>query len=206
MRAATHVRMFGVSGLCLSTVLAFAGALRPADTEIIGIESGTVSFDVVTNALGYNFAVSSNAIKGSLELSRDTSGLVLQKMDYTLPVESLSSGINVRDEHMRQQVFTTKDGQIPDLRFVADKAPCPAKKAPEFACKISGSLTIRGIARPFSVDLKVKELAGEARRFQAVATGEVKLGDYGISQPSFLGVKTANKVLIRVEVGGKNTP
>jgi len=72
--------------------------------------------------------------------------LVLQEIEASLRAKSLSTGMKARDEHMRKYIFTTPDGQEPDLRFAAGTAACRAGgSSHEFACQVTGNLTIRGV-------------------------------------------------------------
>jgi len=103
---------------------------------------------------------------------------------------------------MRRYIFTTADGKTPDLRFESAEAACAAQsgQSREFSCQVSGSLTIRGVARPFSIPLKIRV---EGAVFRATGESTVKLSDYGIEPPSQFGVKTTDEIQLHVEFNGK---
>ena len=101
---------------------------------------------------------------------------------------------------MRRYVFTTSGGEVPDLRFEGGNASCPGVLAGhEATCNISGTLSIRGIPRSFSVMLKIREANG-GPSFRGGGDSVVRLSDYGIDPPSQFGVKTANEIQVHLEI------
>jgi polyisoprenoid-binding protein YceI len=131
-------------------------------------------------------------------VSRDERGLSVEHVDISIPVRSLATGMKVRDEHMRKYIFTDSNSQTPDLRFIAEAIACSTNSsAQEFPCRVSGMLTIRGTARPFDLNLRVRTQSGATADFHAAGDSIVKLSDYGINPPSQLGVKASNDVKVR---------
>jgi polyisoprenoid-binding protein YceI len=170
----------------------------------IEIESGVAVFSSPTTMSGIEVTGKSSALTGHVELSRDSTGLVVGVIEAVLPVKTLSTGMKVRDEHMKKYIFRTADGQEPDLRFASEKAACPGSEgAREFACQVVGNLTVRGVARPFSITLNVKDQAGPPEVLHASGDGVVKLSDYGIERPSQFGVKSLDEVKLHLEFTGK---
>src|SRR5688572_13905659 len=45
-------------------------------------------------------------------------------VDVTIPVEKLSTNMSLRDRHMKERVFSIKDGATPPVVFKADKLSC----------------------------------------------------------------------------------
>ena len=113
--------------------------------------------------------------------------------------------MKVRDEHMRKYIFTTADGKEPDLEFAADAVNCTPAAAHEFTCPVSGSFSIRGVARPFTMQLRVKEQGGSTASYRASGDASVKLSDYGIDPPSQFGVKPTDDVKFHLEFNAKQT-
>jgi polyisoprenoid-binding protein YceI len=143
----------------------------------------------------------SSALTANLDMTRDNNGLMLQRIKANLPVSSLGTGMKVRDEHMRKYIFRSGDGKEPDLGFTANTAECRSVSAREFSCPLAGDFSIRGIARPFTMQLRVKESGPSSYRATGDAT--IKLSDYDIEAPSQLGVKTANEVKVHLEFSAK---
>jgi polyisoprenoid-binding protein YceI len=110
--------------------------------------------------------------------------------------------MGLRDEHMRTHVFTTEDGQLPDLRFSAETGVCSKLAVRQSSCELSGSLAIRGTTRPFTVVLKVSEVGDTLR---AVGDATVTLSAYGIERPSQLGVQTSDDVKLHFDLKAKTS-
>src|SRR5260370_29028778 len=138
--------------------------------------SGVTEFEAPTNMPAVSVKGKSNSLQGHATVEREADGMLLEHIEIWTAVKTLGTGMAVRDEHMRKLVFTTPDGQAPDLRFESDKAVCSPRGGQEFTCQVAGSLSIRGISRPFAMSLKVKQAGGSALK----ASGEamVKLSDY----------------------------
>jgi polyisoprenoid-binding protein YceI len=173
--------------------------------ETMGVHNGNASFSVSTNTLGIEVKGKSDALEGRVEMHRTTGGLMLDKINAWLPVKTLNTGMNLRDGHMRKYVFDTPNGGSPDLRFEAEGASCAGvTPGREVECKVEGTLAIRGVPRNFAVALKLRQ-EGSTEAFHIRGDGSVKLSDYGIEQPSQLGVKTANEVQIHLDFNAKPT-
>jgi polyisoprenoid-binding protein YceI len=174
-----------------------------ASSAAIQIESGAASFNAGTTVPGVEVKGKSNALTANVELLRSDTGLLLQHIDATLPVKSLATGMKVRDEHMRKYIFTSADGQEPDIRFTSDTATCPAAaSAHAYSCSLAGRLFVRGVSRPFEINLRVKEQSGSV--FRAEGDGIVKLSDYGIDAPTQFGVKILDGVKFHIDFIAKN--
>jgi polyisoprenoid-binding protein YceI len=183
--------------------LALAGRARaqtPADTGPVEVRGGTAAFAVDTNISAISVHGKSNALTARLRIRQAPEGLVLEGIEAAVPVKTLNTGMGMRDEHMRKHIFTTDDGQLPDLRFNADKAVCSKIAAHQSTCELSGNLAIRGTARPFTIVMKVSE---EGDTLRAIGDGSVMLSAYGIERPSQLGVKTVDDVKLRFDITAK---
>ena len=174
------------------------GASEKGDTVVV--EHGTAAFSVTTNMPGVTVKGKSEALHANVQIRRAPEGVILEHIEASLPVKTLGTGIALRDEHMRRYVFTTSAGEVPDLRFEGGNTSCPGVAAGhEATCSISGTLSIRGTPRNFSMMVKIREANG-ALSFRSGGDGRVRLSDYGIEPPSQFGVKTANDVQVHLEI------
>lgn len=169
-----------------------SGAALP----LVEVSGGTVKFAVATNVPAVSVHGESEALKGRVRVRQSPSGAALEELEAIVPVLSLKTGMSLRDEHMRKQIFTTAAGQVPDLRFVSRRGACaPAAPGQETKCRLEGELTIRGTTRPFAMLVSVSEKNGG---FRVTGDGEVKLSAYSIARPSQLMVTTADVVKLQV--------
>jgi hypothetical protein len=93
--------------------------------KVSEIESGTATFNSTTNMPGIEIKGKSNALVGHADISEQGESLVLRRVEASVPVNSLATGMKVRDEHMREYIFRTSDGREPNLQFGVDTATCP---------------------------------------------------------------------------------
>ena len=77
----------------------------------------TASFKVSTNMPGLQVEGQSNVLRGEAVILRNESGFLLQKIEVS--VKTLATGVDVRDEHMREHMFPATDGQLPGIEFKA---------------------------------------------------------------------------------------
>src|SRR3954454_5622767 len=175
-----------------------AGAMAP-----IKVRGGTASFDVGTNVPALSVHGKSTALEARGRVRPSTQGPQLEQIEATVPVNTLATGMGLRDEHMRKYVFTTDDGQTPDVKFVAKSAACEKTGGNQSMCRVSGDLSIRGTARPFTIAMKVVE-SGDS--YRASGDGVLKLSEYGIPLPSQLGVHTDDEVKLRLELTARPAP
>src|SRR5579871_6078249 len=114
----SRTRATRASGATLAAVLAYVAA--GAQTAAVEVQSGLVAFEATTNMPGVEVKGKSTALSAHAEAARDNNNLVLQQIRATLPVKTLATGMKVRDEHMRKYIFTTADGNEPDLQFTSE--------------------------------------------------------------------------------------
>ena len=187
----------------LVLVVCLAGAALIAVAASLAVEGGTASFLVNTTVPGISVKGKSTALQAQATFQRAADGLRVENIRASLPVNSIATGMSLRDEHMRRYIFTTSAGQAPDLRFDAAGADCTpvSDHGATYSCKVNGDLTIRGAPRPFSIALKVR---ADGSSYKASGEGVVKLSDYGIEQPSQFGVKTSNDIQLHLEFSGRS--
>jgi polyisoprenoid-binding protein YceI len=181
----------------LSTTL----SAQPPTPLNVQVEGGVVQFDSGTNVPVVSVHGKTNALRADVRAGRTADALEIEQIQATLPVKSISTGMGLRDEHMRKYIFTKSDGSMPDLQFKAANLRCAVQAGHEAPCSINGTLSIRGVEKPFAITLKVKQEAGSV--FKAAGSAAVKLSDYGIERPSQLGVQAEDEVKLTIQFTGR---
>jgi polyisoprenoid-binding protein YceI len=195
--------ILGVAVVAVSARLAISQSAGPVGSRV-DVKGGTVSFEVATNMFGTTVRGKSSELTARTVVHTGASDLRLEEVDASVPVESLKTGISLRDRHMLKYIFRTPNGALPDVRFTADKAECPGREASAArACVVSGVLTIRGTSRPFAMTLEIEQ-AGDLYRVKG--DGKVALSTFGIARPSQLGVTVEDEVKIHVEFSARRRP
>jgi polyisoprenoid-binding protein YceI len=196
--------------LRISILLPLAPALalslissRPAAAQdaafSIDIHGGSIAFDVATNMPAISVHGKSTALEGHARVRQTDGGLAIDQLEATVPIASLATGMGLRDAHMRKYVFTSADGQTPDLRFDASHADCTRAGGRDMICQLSGTLAIRSIARPFAITLRVSESGAGGGALHAAGDAQIALSGWQIDRPSQLGVRTADEVKLHIE-------
>jgi polyisoprenoid-binding protein YceI len=200
--AGTHMKpaiicrpsVIAIAAVCWFITPAFARA-QGIPAQIVEIRGGTATFHAATNVPAIAIHGKSTALEGRARIRQIPNGLVIEDLEAILPVDSLNTGMGLRDKHMREYVFKTPEGKVPDVRFVADRVVC-ANAGAANDCQLAGSLIIRGTPRPFALALKV---ISEGSAFRATGDGVVKLSTYGIPCPSQLGVTAKDDVKLHMD-------
>lgn len=114
--------------------------------------------------------------------------------EFLLPLQNLKTGIELRDEHM-------KDKYLEVSKYPQAKLTIPEQKLPDswttanpslHDFKFKGVLQLHGEEKEISGTVNVKaDLTSEAQF-------EIKISDYKIDIPSYLGITVADKVKISV--------
>ncbi len=191
-----------ISGRSLRFLFALptAAGLFAADAQpprAFEATSGTVKFVASTNIGAISIHGQSNALAGRVQAQPSGGQINVDQLEAHLDPKSLSTGMSLRDEHMRNKIFAVGDA-IPELKFAASKIQCPHPElSKETACQVQGTFTMRGIAKPFSIALKVRQ-AGQGS-FKVSGEGRIKLTAFGVEPPCQLGVCVTDEVQLKLE-------
>lgn len=158
----------------------------PAWAKPEALELDQLEFSVATNVPAFKFTGKAQAFTGSVE--RGAKG-VISLVQFNVPVQSLSTHMDMRDKHMRERVFKAADGSFPDVKFASKQVTCKGT-----ACDAKGTLEVAG---------KKSDVAFTFNQpTPNVAEGEFKLdlGKMGIEAPSNMGVKVKPEIPVKFKV------
>lgn len=117
-----------VTDLNLSAVAlaaACAALTMAGEPMTIAVERGSASFVVDTSVPAVSVKEKSTEMQARVRAERGAAALHIEQIEAWLPVNSLATGMGLRDQHMRRYIFTASDGKTPDLRFDGQDALCP---------------------------------------------------------------------------------
>jgi polyisoprenoid-binding protein YceI len=165
----------------------------------------TLSFTLCTSALAQTFVTDKGRIefisKASLETFTGTSnalnGMVdLDKrtIDFYIDLNTLRTGIALRDEHMRETYLETK--KYPFAEFTGTLSGFnPARKDTQNVVVV-GDFTIHGVTKARTIPGR---LFVGANHIYVDAKWDVKLSDHNIAIPKVLFLKLADQQDVRVQ-------
>jgi polyisoprenoid-binding protein YceI len=163
----------------------------PGALTLLGIEAGKVP------VVG-----STQAIDGQFQLDPEQPAAPLGDNTFTVRLNTLTSNQTKRDDYIRE---IRDDGgpsfdAYPVATFKAtaiEGVSKPTAGGRELTLKLSGGLTVRGITKPMTFDVKA-QLAGDT--LTGVGTSRFQLRDFGIGPITFYDVLTvADEVGIEVQ-------
>lgn len=164
--------------------------------QTVEVQSGSVKFEATTNVSAISIHGQSGELKARALVTRENGQLILEELEAKVDPKSLSTGMAIRDNHMREKIFAN-GGEAPVLVFTSPKVVCPdGGKGKDAVCQVSGNFSMRGVVKPFSIPLKVK---ADGNRYKVTGDGTIKITDYGIERPCQLGVCVTDAVKLKLE-------
>lgn len=177
-----------------ATAWTFCGELR-AQTEYRAM-SGKITFRVGSNIPFLKVSGSSSALIGSGAAAVAENSATIRNLRFEVDPETFKTGINLRDAHMNEKVFTAADGTRPKIALRADRFV--AKLNPQngrWEGTLEAQLTMRGVTRPVPFHATA-ERKGEGAIVSA--DGMVKISDFGVRPISNAGVTVNDEVTVIV--------
>jgi polyisoprenoid-binding protein YceI len=158
--AAVSLSVFG-----LSAAASHAALSSPTDARVSFLVSGPVGLKIEGST-------------GELQVADDGGNVTI-----TIPLGNLTTGISLRDKHMKDSLETTKypTTTLTVARSVL-KVPTSGERVESDA---SGTLTLHGQTRPVSVHYDTK---WDGSTFATHGRVHFVMTDFGITVPSYLGV------------------
>lgn len=123
-----------------------------------------------------------------------------------VPVASLKTGIDLRDEHLRSEAWL--DGtRFPTIRFEGTTL----RKMTDTRYAVSGTFTMHGVARPLALEVDVQRIPSDRATKLGLGEGDwlrvrgelrVKLSDHGVTIPAMTAAKVSDEWTVKVSLFG----
>lgn len=135
---------------------------------------------------------------GGLKIEGKTAALEVKEADgkvtFTVPLAGLDTGIELRNKHMKEKYLEV--GKFPTATLVVERATVkPPADGANIAATAPGTLTIHGQTKPATVQYTAKKEQGV---YAATGTLNIKLADFGIEVPNYMGITVKQDVEIKV--------
>jgi len=172
------------------------------------VQADEYSFDVNAKFVNISFISemevedilgTSNVIKGSVDLAKGTFKL-------EVPVASLKTGIDMRDDHLRSEMWLDAANN-PNLIFEGSKIDDLGGGK----YKISGKFYARGTAKDLSVVVNLKKIAaakaskvglGDGGAIRVRGEFNLKLSDFGVKIPGMAAAKVNDEWTVKISLFG----
>lgn len=175
--------------------IAFADRFAPAKGSSVKVEG--------TSTL-HNWEMEGTTINGQLNAPSFDKFNGPSAATVTIPVRSIKSEHTKMDNLMADSL---KAKEYPDIKFELTNVNPTQPGADSFTVKSTGKLTIAGVTRDITLD--VKGTRNPDGRYTLTGTAPIRMSDYGIKPPTAMmnTIKTGNdvKVTFRWVVEKTNT-
>jgi len=117
--------------------------------------------------------------------------------DLTFDMTSLTTGIGMRDSHMKEKYLEVQKYPQSKLHLTSVTLPASwSSKTPAIKdAKFAGDLTMHGQTKPVSGTFT---LEGDASKMKAIADFDVNINEFGIEIPKYLGITVRNEVPVEI--------
>lgn len=181
--------------LVLVAALAAAGVAGTAAAETYAIDSSHSQVLFTYSHLGFsNITGRFDTVEG--QITYDPAEPTQAKVNVTIPIASISTGVADLDEHLKKDDFFDAP-KHPTATFTSTKV----EPAGEGRLRVTGDLTMHGVTKPATLNVTVNKIGEHpmakmpSAGFDATAT--VKRSDFGIDK----GVPhVSDEVRIRITV------
>ncbi len=161
--------------------------------------NGTVEFNAVGRPSALKIRGKGAAPKGTLTVE----GTALSGA-ATFSLDSLDTGIKLRNEHMKKKYLETEKYPEAKVTFAKLSLPDSLKADGAVAEKVpfQGTLSLHGVEKPISGTAKIERKGGQV---QLAADFGLKISDFGIATPGFAGITMAEDVQVLVQLAAPVT-
>jgi polyisoprenoid-binding protein YceI len=124
-------------------------------------------------------------------------------VDFYLDLNTLKTGISLRDRQMRDQYLKTKTFPFAEFKGRL-RAPVDRTLRRSQPVVAQGLFTVHGVPRPIDVTGTITPLDADRLRLEAEWT--LNLNDHGITVPSFLMLRLSETIRISIDITLKRVP
>ncbi|MCD1118310.1 YceI family protein [Chryseobacterium turcicum] len=124
----------------------------------------------------------------SATFSGTVNGTAISNATFSIPVKNLSS---TKGKMMNNKAYAAlKADKAPNITFTATSIPVGKSN-------LNGKMTIAGVSKNVTFPVTVVK---NANTYTINGTETLKLSDFGMERPGFMGVKTGDVVTVKVNI------
>ena len=172
----------------LKTILstaAFVGLFltsQTVDAQALSQKSSKISVDGTSPMHDWTMTASASTFSGTV------SGNAITNVKFSVPAKNLKSP---KGKMMDNKAYgALKADKAPNITFTA--ASLPVGKS-----NVTGKLTIAGVTKNITLPVTVTK---SGATYTIVGSESLKLSEYGMDRPGFMGVKTGDAVTVNVSI------
>jgi polyisoprenoid-binding protein YceI len=178
-------------------VAATAAMVSPAHAGEVYRVSGAEVVVVCPLTVGGSFEARTKTVRGEVTASPDQAGAMTGALHVDL--ETLETGIGIRDRHMRNNYLEVQKG---DGFAVATIEDIRIEKL-EGKTTFKGTLKLHGQRKEVSGTAELKQQDGRVR---VQAQFPIRVSEFAIPEPTYLGVGVKDEVVVKVNMTAAPVP
>ncbi len=182
-----NLRFLSLFFFCFVHATTFAD---PNSEKIYQLDEGSVGFFALGKPSMLKIHGETKGFTGKLTIKNENfTG------EFIVQLDGFETGMKLRDQHLKEKVFETKQFQNAILKI--EKLKVPGGVTGKFSdLDFSGKLNLHGVENPVSG--KVNLDLGPSLKFEAKL--EIKITEFKMTPPEFMGINILDQV--RVEAHG----
>ncbi|HEV7500284.1 MAG TPA: YceI family protein [Vicinamibacteria bacterium] len=193
-------------GFVLLATSVLGGSVRGADNPPAGAPAWQITRAdvrvVCPLTVGGSFEARATSMTGTLALT--TPRPLALAGDVSVDLRTLDTGISMRNGHMRDNYLEVGRGAGFDAAVLSDiRLPDGDAATLSGRTRFSGTLLLHGTRRAVAGDADVRRDGSSVRVDAAFA---VRLEDYAIAPPRYLGVGVKDEVMVKVSLTATPAP
>lgn len=173
-----------------SAVFLLNGAARAATTYKVAPDDSPVGFVAVGKPGFLRIKGEGAKLNGSGAVDGD-----VLTGTFAVDLRALHTGIDLRDEHMKGKYLETE--KFPEALLELTGTKISVTDAGDY--DLAAMITVKGVKKPLTVRAKLTPTDGGSR-IDGDATFKIKLSDFAVGVPSYLGVTVAEDVDVAVKL------
>ncbi|HEX8141898.1 MAG TPA: YceI family protein [Pyrinomonadaceae bacterium] len=180
---------------------------RAVKVNYAPITSGEYKIDPAHSTIGFSIRhFEINLIEGRFKdftgtINYDETDVTKSSVEFTAKVESIDTGVEARDKHLRTADFF-EVAKYPEMTFKSTRVERKAKDR----YVLHGDFTLKGVTKqielPFTITGAIKDQRGNTR-FGIAAQTRINRRDYGITWGKTMengGLDVGNEVMINLQL------
>jgi polyisoprenoid-binding protein YceI len=192
--------------LAAMALAAFATSVAQAEEYSFNVPDKLVVVSFESQMEVEDILGTTRSVQGHVRLDGDASG----QFALEVPVDSLRTGIDMRDEHLRSEMWLDAK-QFPKIRFEGNKL----RKLDDKRYEVTGDFTMHGVSRPLTITVDVQRIPAERGAKAGLPAGDwirvrgefpVKLSDHGVKIPEMTASKVSDTWTVKVSLFGTTAP
>jgi polyisoprenoid-binding protein YceI len=180
--------------LAALALLVFTLPLHAAPPQTFTITSGQVGFHLEDTLE----EIDADTKKVSGAVSADLANITASSVTLTVNTASLDSGMQMRDDDMRETYLETKKFPTATFKSTNVTGPASLEVGQSADLRVAGDLTLHGVTRRIVVPVHVT--LESPKRAHLTSKFTIRMSDYNVTIPEKLVLAVANEVDVKFDL------